>query len=164
MVTSEPVGLCESPRADFGMSGTASGNSSSKNRRTSASVLVRGETARAFEFPEERAGERAVGIRERDHHETFARPDVERLLFHLPSTIGRGRDGELLVAVGEITLVVLELCELFLHRLAHGRESAIDADDRVSSDDYLIFAFAGDSPSLSFGVASTPASTEESIS
>ena len=44
----------------------------------------RGETARSFEFPKQRAGERAVGIRQRDHHETFPGPDVERVLLHTP--------------------------------------------------------------------------------
>ena len=50
---------------------------------------------------------------------------------HEPS--GRGRNGELLVAVGEITLVVLEASMLLLHRLAHRGERAIDADDGVAA-------------------------------
>ena len=44
----------------------------------------RGKAARSFEFPKKRAGERAVRVRQRDHHKTFARPDMERVLFHLP--------------------------------------------------------------------------------
>src|SRR5207244_2138846 len=40
MVTSDPVGLFLKSSSNAGMSGTASGNSSSKNRRTSSSVLV----------------------------------------------------------------------------------------------------------------------------
>src|SRR6266542_162568 len=40
MVTSEPVGFCRKSSSNLGMSGTASGNSSSKNRRTSSSLLV----------------------------------------------------------------------------------------------------------------------------
>ena len=94
--------------------------------------LGRLETARPFEFPKERAGERAIGVRQRDHHETFARPDVERFLFHSPRTIRRRRNGQLLVAVREITLVVFEARDFLLHRLADGGESAIDADDGVA--------------------------------
>src|SRR5207245_9789714 len=91
----------------------------------------RREAARSFEFPKQRARKRAIGVRKRDHHETFARPDVERVLFHLPRTIRSGRNRQLLVAVGEITLVVLEIVDLELHRLAHGGEGAIDPDDAV---------------------------------
>src|SRR5438067_13762203 len=40
MVTNDPVGLFLKSSSKFGISGTASGNSSSKNRRTSLSVLV----------------------------------------------------------------------------------------------------------------------------
>src|SRR5438094_9528647 len=40
MVTSDPVGLFLKSSSNAGMSGTASGNSSSKNRRTSSSVSV----------------------------------------------------------------------------------------------------------------------------
>jgi hypothetical protein len=87
-----------------------------------------GETARAFEFPEERAGEGAVRIRQRNHHETFPRPDVERVFFHLPRTVGSGRDSQFFVAVGQITLVVLKIGDVLLHRFAYGGKCAIDAD------------------------------------
>src|SRR2546421_2954210 len=40
MVTSEPVGLYRKSSSKLGMSDTASGNSSSKNRRISSPVLV----------------------------------------------------------------------------------------------------------------------------
>src|SRR5205814_506201 len=40
MVTSEPVGLLLKSSSSEGMRGTASGNSSAKNRRTASSVLV----------------------------------------------------------------------------------------------------------------------------
>jgi len=43
-----------------------------------------GEAARAFELPEECAGERTVRVRQRNHHKTFPWPDVERVLFHSP--------------------------------------------------------------------------------
>src|SRR5436190_864433 len=69
---------------------------------------------------------------------------MERLLFHLPRTIRSGRDGELLVTVSEISLVVLEFFYFFLHRLAHGRECAIDADDCLSArGDYLRLGICG---------------------
>src|SRR5205823_5248510 len=96
------------------------------------------ETARPFEFPKERAGERSVRVRQRDHHKTLAWPDMERLLFHLPRTIRPGRNGELFVTVGEITFVILEIREFLVHRLTHGRERAIHANDGIGADlDYL---------------------------
>jgi len=77
------------------MSGTASEILPQRNgghlRRSSWS-----QSYAALRIPKESTGERAVGIRQSDHHETFARPDVERLLFHLPPAIGRGRNGEFL--------------------------------------------------------------------
>src|SRR5438876_911476 len=54
--------------------------------------FCRRKAARTLELPKQSAGERAVRIWERDHHKTFARPDVERKLFHLPRTIRSGRD------------------------------------------------------------------------
>lgn len=67
---------------------------------------------------------------------------MERVFFHLPGTIRPGRDRELLVAVGEITFVVLELCEFLLHRLAHRGKRAVDTDDRVSARGHLtVFCF-----------------------
>ena len=77
--------------------------------------LCRGKAARALEFPKERAGERAVGVRQCDHHETLSRPDVERVLLHAPRTIWPGRNGQFFVAVGEITLVILKIVDLKLH-------------------------------------------------
>src|ERR1700745_1165892 len=89
--------------------------------------LSRGETALAFEFPEEGASEGAVRIRQRDHHKTFPRPDMERVLFHAPATIRRRRDRQFFIAMCEITLVVLEAIDLHLHRLSHNGEVDIDA-------------------------------------
>ena len=77
------------------------------------------EAARPFEFPKKRAGERAVRVGQRDHHEAFARPDVEGVLLHSPRAIHRRRNGHLLVSVGEIALVVFETADLHLHRLPH---------------------------------------------
>src|SRR5204863_98741 len=54
------------------------------------------------------------------------------VFFHSPGTIRSGRNGQLLVTVGEIALVVLEIVDLELHRLAHGRERAVDADDGIT--------------------------------
>src|SRR5207249_3046568 len=90
------------------------------------------ETARTFKFPEQCAGERAVGVWQRDHHETFARPDMECVFFHSPRTIRSRRDSEFLVAVSEITLVVLESAHPALHSLTHGGEAAGAADDGVA--------------------------------
>src|SRR5438477_8806059 len=98
-------------------------------------VVGRGglEATRTFEFPKERAGKRAVRVRQRDHHETFPRPDVERVFFHAPGTVGRGRNRQLLVTVSQITLVVLEIRDLFLHRLPDGGERAIYTNDGVAT-------------------------------
>ena len=84
----------------------------------SAHILVGfrcSKTAFSFEFPKERARERPVRVWQRDHHETFARPDVECVLLHSPRTIRPRRNRQFLVAVGEITFVVLESANLALH-------------------------------------------------
>src|SRR5205814_10529929 len=41
------------------------------------------------------------------------------------------------VAIGDITLVILEVCEFLLHRLTHRRERTIDADHPVSAHRHL---------------------------
>ena len=92
----------------------------------------RGEATLPFELPEEGASERAVRIRQRDHHEGFAWPDMKRIGFHAPRTVRRRRNGEFFVAMGEIAFLVLKRYQLFLHRSAHSRESAIDTDDGVA--------------------------------
>src|SRR5256885_9476569 len=50
-----------------------------------------------------------IWVRQRDHHETFPRPDMESVFFHAPGTIGPGWDGQLFVTVREIIFVVLEI-------------------------------------------------------
>src|SRR5437764_433671 len=69
---------------------------------------------------------------------TSARQDVQRFFFHSPGTIQCRRDGELFVTMSEITFVILEIREFLVHRLAHGRERAIHANDGIGADlDYL---------------------------
>src|SRR5262249_13507313 len=103
--------------------------------KESANVIIRfrrRETAGPFKFPKKRAGERAVRIRERDHHETLPRPDMERVLLHLPGIARPRGDRQFLVAVREITLIVFKIRDLELHRLPDCRERTIDTDDRVA--------------------------------
>src|SRR5436190_5114169 len=58
---------------------------------------------------------------------------MERVFFHAPGTVGRGRDGQLFVTVREITLVVLKIRNLFSHRSPDRRKRAIDADDGIGA-------------------------------
>src|SRR4030095_5503480 len=46
--------------------------------------LCCGETTGSFEFPKKRAGERAIRVWQRNHHEAFARPNMERVFLDLP--------------------------------------------------------------------------------
>jgi hypothetical protein len=70
-----------------------------------------GEAARAVELPKKGAGKGAVWVRQRNHHETLARPDVKGVFLHLPGTVGRRRDRKLLITVGQIALAVFETVE-----------------------------------------------------
>src|SRR5207245_3756306 len=74
-----------------------------------------GKAARTFEFPKQRTRERTVGVRQRDHHETFPWPDVERVFLHRPRTIESWGNRQFLVTVSEIALIVLESTDLHLH-------------------------------------------------
>ena len=58
----------------------------------------------AFLGPEQRAGERAVGVGQRDHHRRAARPDVQRAGIERELAVAR-RDRQLLVAVRQEVLV-----------------------------------------------------------
>src|SRR5439155_8383303 len=79
------------------------------------------------------------------------RPDVERFLFHSPPAIWSRRDCQLLVTVGEITLIAHETIEFSLHRLAHGGKSAIDTDDRIGGGYHPLIGFKAERSS--FGLA-----------
>ena len=63
-------------------------------------AVQRGEAAGAVVGPEQRAGEGAVRVRQRDHHRGAARPDVQRVRVEREVPAQR-RDRQLLVAVVE---------------------------------------------------------------
>lgn len=84
----------------------------------------------SFKRKEERAGERAVNVRQGDEHEVAARPDVQRIHFHLVPAVGIGRDHEFLVAVFDVLLrIVVAVHEL--HTVAQGGESAVGAEEQI---------------------------------
>ena len=94
-----------------------------------------GEGGGPLPRPEERAGEGAVAVGKRDHHRAAARPDVERRRVHRPRGVGTGargdgRDVELLVAVPEVLLRVVEPLGP-LHGAADRGVRAVGRDDEV---------------------------------
>src|SRR5207244_6932405 len=78
----------------------------------------------ALERQEERAGEAAVQVGQRDEHEVLARPDVQRVLRQREPAARRRRDGQLLVAEVERALLHRQ-CE----RGTQGRCAAVGAEN-----------------------------------
>ncbi len=78
---------------------------------------------------EQRDGEAAVDVRQRDQHEAAARPDVQRVALDAVRAVRPGWQREFLVAVLEHVLDDAH-AELAGHRPAHDRARAVRGDQR----------------------------------
>ena len=102
--------------------------------------LQGGEALGAFKGKEQSAIERAVEVGQRNHQVLAAGPDMQRIFLELPRAARAGGNGQLLVAIIEEILRVIEPVGTLQGR-PHGRESAIGAKQAVVGQGLLFAGF-----------------------
>ena len=104
-------------------------------------VFQRGEGMVAVERPEERASERSVDVRQRNHHRTAVRPDVQGVGLDSEAAMRAvlvvgGRNRQFLVTRGQIGLRKIESTGP-LHGRANRAESAVGSDHQIRFNPFL---------------------------
>src|SRR5579871_6709118 len=93
--------------------------------------LQGGKTIRALERAKERTGEGAIQVGKCNQHEGTPWPNVQGMLFHRKGALRASGHGQLLVAVSQVILLIIETI-LLLHVRPNNRINAIAANDRLA--------------------------------